>query len=85
MELHTLDTQRYITEMPLAMVKEGNRVLVKDVSAGIGTRMRLAAMGVLPGCELQVVRNHMDGPLIVQVIESRVVLGREMAQKIDVA
>jgi Fe2+ transport system protein FeoA len=67
------------------MVRTGARVEVKDVSAGRRIRMRLAAMGLLPGSELEVVRNHMHGPLIVKVKDSRVVLGRGMALKIDVA
>jgi Fe2+ transport system protein FeoA len=42
-------------------------------------------MGLLPGSEVEVVRNHMHGPIIVQVKESRLVIGRGMALKIDVA
>jgi Fe2+ transport system protein FeoA len=55
------------------------------VGAGGGLKSRLAAMGLIPGSVLEVVRNHMHGPLIVQIKESRLVLGRGMALKIDVA
>jgi Fe2+ transport system protein FeoA len=67
------------------MVRAGTRVQVRGVGAGNALKARLAAMGLLPGSELRVVRNHMHGPLIVQVKESRLVIGRGMALKIDVA
>jgi Fe2+ transport system protein FeoA len=67
------------------MVRPGTRVKVRGVGAGSGLKSRLAAMGLLPGSVLEVVRNHMHGPLIVQIKESRLVLGRGMALKIDVA
>jgi Fe2+ transport system protein FeoA len=41
-------------------------------------------MGLVPGCELQVLRNCGHGPFIVAIRDTRIVLGRGMAMKIDV-
>lgn len=54
------------------------------VNAGRGLQGRLAAMGLVPGVELEVVRSSFRGPFIVSVRGSRVILGRGMAHKIEV-
>jgi len=41
-------------------------------------------MGMVPGCEIEVLRNSGHGPFIVAVRDTRVVLGRGMAMKIEV-
>jgi len=54
------------------------------VNAGCGLRSRLTAMGLVPGAELQVVRNGGRGPFIVAVKGTRLMLGRGMAEHIVV-
>ena len=71
--------------MPLAMVGPGRRVRLVAIDAGRGLQARLAAMGLVPGVDLEVIRNAMCGPFIVAVKGSRVMLGRGMAHKIIVA
>jgi Fe2+ transport system protein FeoA len=71
-------------KMPLSMIEAGRRVRVLSVYGGRGLKARLAAMGLVPGAEFEVVRNNLKGPFIVAVKESRVILGRGMAQKIMV-
>ncbi|MDA8125898.1 MAG: FeoA family protein [Deltaproteobacteria bacterium] len=70
--------------MPLAMVTRGKvRILgVEEGTAGLAAR--LAPLGLLPGAEIEVVRNQASGPLIIAVFGSRMVLGRGMAQQIQV-
>ena len=70
--------------MPLAMVKAGQRVHLVAVDAGCGLQARLADMGLVPGVEIEVVRNSLRGPFIVAVKGSRVVLGHGITQKIMV-
>lgn len=41
-------------------------------------------MGLLPGAELRVVSNSAWGPFIVAVKDGRMILGRGMAEKIEV-
>jgi len=71
--------------MSLTMVQAGRRVRLVAVDAGHGLQGRLAAMGLVPGVEIQVLRNSRHGPFLIAVKGSRIMLGRGMAQKIMVA
>jgi Fe2+ transport system protein FeoA len=70
--------------MPLTMVHEGSRAVLRSVDGGRQMRGRLAALGLLPGTELEVVQNSGKGPFIVAVRGSRIVIGRGMAARIEV-
>mgnify|MGYP000871474325 CR=1 FL=1 len=67
---------------PLAQIPAGSRVHLVSVDAGLGLRSRLAALGLITGAELHVIANSLWGPFIVAVRESRIILGRGMAEKI---
>ncbi len=71
--------------MPLTLVQIGRRVRLVGVDAGPGLQGRLAAMGLVPGAELEVLRNCPHGPFLIAVKGSRLMLGRGMAQKLLVA
>ena len=66
------------------MVGEGQTVTLASVDAGQDLKSRLAAMGLLPKTPVTVVRNGGHGPFVVSVRDSRVVLGRGVADKIKV-
>ncbi len=70
--------------MSLSSVASGKRVRLMTVDASRGLRARLAAMGLVPGVEIEVVRNTGRGPFVVAVKGSRVMLGRGMVQKVIV-
>jgi Fe2+ transport system protein FeoA len=70
--------------MPLTMLKEGARAVLRSIGGGRQMRGRLAALGLLPGTELEVVQNSGKGPFIVSVRGSRIVIGRGMAARIEV-
>lgn len=70
--------------MSLTSVASGRRVRFVGIQAGCRLQNRLAAMGLVPGIEIEVVRNSVMGPVIVQVRGSRMALGRGMANKIFV-
>jgi len=72
-------------KMPLTMTRPGQRVKLLSINAGRGLTSRLAAMGLVPGVELVVVNNGFAGPVVVSVKESRIMLGRGLAQKIIVS
>lgn len=71
--------------MPLTIVQVGRCVRLVAVDAGHGLQSRLAAMGLVPGVEIEVLRNSQYGPFLIAVKGSRIMLGRGMAQKIMVA
>ena len=69
--------------LPLAMVGPGQAVKLVKVAAGRVLCRRLAEMGLTPGVQLEVVQDQ-GGPLLLAVRDSRLALGRGMAQKIIV-
>ena len=68
----------------LSDVAPGSRVRLAGMDAGHGLRARLAAMGLVPGVEVLMVKNGGGGPAVVEVKGSRLALGRGMARKIRV-
>lgn len=71
--------------MPLTIVQAGRHVRLVTVDAGHGLQSRLAAMGLVPGVEIEVLQNSFHGPCLIAVKGSRIMIGRGMAQKIMVA
>jgi len=47
-------------------------------------RGKLAAMGLAPGSEVEVISNGGHGPFIVRVHNCRIVIGHGMASRIEV-
>ena len=52
--------------------------------AGQALTSRLATLGFTPGTELVMIQNYGWGPLIVQVRDTRIALGRGEARKIQI-
>ena len=67
--------------MPLSMVKPGETNTIKKVGGKEETRKFLENLGFVTGGELTVVY-EIEGNLIVNVKDSRIALGKEMAMKI---
>ena len=70
--------------MFLAMVGSGKKVLIKEISSGVNLKKRLSDLGIYEGVEVNIVRNDFSGPVIVSVLDSKVILGRGEAHKIMV-
>ncbi len=68
--------------MPLAMLLPGRRAKVMSLCGGREFKRRLAAMGILPGAELVLLRCGAAGPVIVEVRGAQFILGRGMAQRV---
>lgn len=68
----------------LAQAGVGQRLRLLAVHGGTGLRTRLAALGLLPGVEFRVLRKQANGPLILAMKHSRILLGRGMAQHLEV-
>ena len=71
--------------VPLFQLPEGTTAKVAAIDAGCGLNSRLAAMGILPGVEVTVLRNTHPGPFVIAVRNSKIMLGRGVAHKIMVA
>lgn len=69
--------------MPLSMAREGESNVVKKVGGKDETRKFLENLGFVAGSAVTVVA-EMGGNLIVNIKESRVAIGKDMANKIMV-
>ncbi len=70
--------------MPLILAKAGERLLIREISAGAGARMRLLTMGLRKGDKIEVITNNGHGQLAIAADLKRFVLGRGLAEKIMV-
>ena len=70
--------------VPLSVVKAGKTVRLISVNAGQGLNNRLASMGLVRHVEITVVRNTHPGPFVISVKDSKMMLGRGVANKIMV-
>ena len=69
----------------LAEVKEGTRVKITKIESGKTLISRLCALGIREGGKSKVIRNDSSGgPMIIQVFESKLAIGRGQAKKIMV-
>lgn len=69
--------------MPLSMVKPGETNTIKKVGGKEETRKFLENLGFVTGGEVTVV-SEINGNLIVNVKNSRVAIGKDMANRIMV-
>ena len=69
--------------MPLTMMREGERNVIRKVGGKEETRRFLENLGFVAGGIVTVV-SVIGGNMIVNVKESRVAIGRDMANKIMV-
>lgn len=69
---------------PLVMAAIGERVQLERINGGEKIIRRLTALGLTPGIDLSIVQDA-GGPLLVSFRDSRIALGRGMAQKVMVS
>lgn len=67
--------------MPLTMAKEGESNIIKRVSGKTETKKFLESLGFVVGSAVTVI-THMGGNVIVNIKDSRVAIGKDMANKI---
>ncbi len=75
--------KRTAKQISLAEASAG-RVRVSGIAGGADIQGRLAGIGIIPRCELEIVKNERRGPIVVRVGQSRIALGRGVAEKIIV-
>lgn len=70
--------------MPLSMVREGEANIIRKVGGKEETRRFLENLGFVAGGTVTVI-SEMGGNIIVNVKDSRVAIGKDMANKIMVS
>ena len=69
---------------PLDKIPAGTAAQIVSIEAGIGLKNRLASMGLLVDVGVQGIHNDGAGQIIINVKNSKVILGRGMSHKIFV-
>lgn len=68
----------------LGQAREGETVKISCVECGFGLKRRLCDMGLYDGTKAKVVKNDDRGPVVIQIFNSKLALGRGQANKITV-
>jgi len=66
----------------LTTLAPGEVGMVRQLAGGWGFISRLATLGFTPGAKLTMVQNFSHGPLIVNIRDTRIALGRGEAMKV---
>ena len=69
----------------LGLAAVGETLEIQGFRSGMEMEKRLAAMGLRPGTQCQVLQNERPGGIVLRVGQSRLALGMGMAHKILVA
>lgn len=70
--------------VPLSTLSPHRLGTVHKLMGGREFVSRLAALGFIPGCPIEVIQNFGVGPLIVAIRDTRIALGRREADKVQV-
>lgn len=87
MELYGLCSQCFPKQqasISLVMAKQGQRLIIREFTGGTTTRLRMRAMGLRVGDEIEVITNSSKGQVVIAADRTRFALGRGLAEKIQV-
>ena len=70
------------TDISLDMIKAPAMVRVVGIDAGCRLRQHLLSLGLVPGSEIRVVESFGRGQALVEIFNSKTLLGRGVMQKI---
>ncbi|MFZ2071877.1 MAG: FeoA family protein [Halobacteriota archaeon] len=68
--------------IPLAFLSEGEEGEIVELSGGRGMIQRLSDMGFTPSTKIRVLKTKPPGPMLVDVRDARIALGRGVAMNI---
>ena len=77
--------QKTDSENFLTNVREKKKVKINKIIGGKEAQARLSSMGLIPGKDVEIIKNSSHGPMILSLGGSKLVLGRGLANKIRVS
>lgn len=69
-------------EKLLSQFKNGEKVRILGIHCGKQFGRRLCDLGLFEGTEIKIIKNDNFGPIIIQILNSKIALGRGEANKI---
>lgn len=71
--------------MKSTAMKPGQKGKIKNISKGSKAERRMFEMGIMPGVEIELLSSYpFRGPLVFNVGEMQIALGRGMAEAVEV-
>lgn len=70
--------------MPLSMANKNKCCRIINIIGGRGIKQRLSSLGIYPSNFVKIIKNDFVGPLIIEINNSKLAIGRGMAHKIIV-
>lgn len=70
--------------MGLCDLENGKRGVIVCIEAGCTAREKLLQLGLVPGVPVKMIQHGKMGPLLLEVLGSRVMLGQGLASKVRV-
>jgi len=68
----------------LINLQPGKEAVVLKIEGGMGIKRKLQAMGIYVGNQIKVIQSLSSGPIIIESGNTRLAIGRGMAEKIEV-
>lgn len=69
--------------MPITLFKSGDSVKVVRIGGTAEVKKHLSDLGFVPGAEIEIIQSN-SGNMIVKLLDSKLALTRDMAEKIFV-
>lgn len=74
-----------MSDLTLAQLNTGDQAVVTALQGGCAMQHRLRSVGMKEGKPLRVVtKHHFSGPVVVEIEERNITIGRGMAQRVAV-
>ncbi|ABI67989.1 putative Fe2+ transport protein [Syntrophomonas wolfei subsp. wolfei str. Goettingen G311] len=74
-----------VTAMTINDMKPGQSARILKLNRGLQAGRRLFEMGLVPGARVKLVSRHpFKGPLVLQIANTQIALGRKMANSVEI-
>ena len=68
----------------LTNLQAGKKARILKIDGGTGAKSKLQAMGIFPGIDITVVQSMDRGPVVIEAGNTRLAIGRGLAEKVEV-
>jgi Fe2+ transport system protein FeoA len=70
--------------MKLSSLKAGCRAKIKKILEDKEVKIKLSSLGVLEDMEIDIVKNDFKGAVILAIRGNRIIVGRDLAENIEI-
>ncbi|NGX62898.1 MAG: hypothetical protein KR126chlam6_00300 [Candidatus Anoxychlamydiales bacterium] len=70
--------------MTLGKLRKGKKAKIKKILEEKDVKIKLTSLGLTINTEVQMVKNDFVGAIILAVSENRIIIGRDLANKIEI-